>query len=93
MNDSNGSPKDSGSPNDSKGAPEGSGRMIPVWFFIGLLLLCYGAIILTTAILEYSRPSAVALSQYHPGLWGGMVLILLGGGYTAAFRPGRGRRP
>lgn len=31
-------------------------QMIPVWFFIGALLLVYGVIIVTVGIAEFSHP-------------------------------------
>lgn len=66
-------------------------HMLPVWFFIGLLLTIYGVIILATSLLELSRPPAVVLARYHPGIWGGVALLLIGGFYILRFRPG-GRR-
>ena len=65
--------------------------MLPVWFFIGVLLTIYGIIILVTAITELSHPPVAVLSQYHAGIWGGILLILIGGFYTLRFRPGKGR--
>jgi hypothetical protein len=62
-------------------------HMLPVWFFIGVLLTIYGVIILITSIVDYSQPSTAVLSQYHPGIWGGIVLLLVGGFYTLKFRP------
>lgn len=62
-------------------------HMLPVWFFIGVLLFIYGVIIFVTALSEWSHPPAVVLSQYHPGVWGGIILLLIGGFYTVQFRP------
>jgi hypothetical protein len=62
-------------------------QMLPVWFFIGLLLTIYGVIILITAIRELSHPSSAVLAQYHPGIWGGILLLLIGGFYALRFRP------
>ena len=67
-------------------------HMLPVWFFIGLLLATYGVIILATALTEWSHPPAVVLARYHPGVWGGIILLLIGGFYTIRFRPGNRRR-
>ena len=67
-------------------------HMLPVWFFIGLLLTAYGIIILATSITDWSHPSSALLSQYHPGLWGGIVLLLIGGFYVLQFRPRPPRR-
>ncbi len=65
-------------------------HMLPVWFFIGLLLTIYGVIILITSIVDWSEPSQAILAQYHPGLWGGILLLLIGAFYVLKFRP---RRP
>ncbi len=64
-------------------------HMLPVWFFIGVLLTIYGVIILITSINDWSQPSATILSQYHPGVWGGIVLLVIGSFYTLRFRPRR----
>jgi FtsH-binding integral membrane protein len=66
-------------------------HMLPVWFFIGLLLTMYGVIILIASIVDWSKPSQTILSQYHPGLWGGIVLLLVGGLYLLRYRPRRSR--
>lgn len=64
-------------------------QMLPVWFFIGLLLLVYGLIILYVGIRDYNNPPMVVLAKYHASLWGGILLTLLGGGYTTRFWPRR----
>jgi len=64
-------------------------HMLPVWFFIGMLLTVYGAIILITSIVDYSKPATVVLANYHPGILGGILLLLIGGFYTFWFWPGR----
>lgn len=66
-------------------------HMLPVWFFIGLLLTAYGVIILITSLIEWSHPPAVELARYHPGVWGGVILLALGGFYTLRFRPRKRR--
>jgi hypothetical protein len=57
-------------------------HMIPVWFFVGVILLIYGLIILGTGITEYSNPPATVLSNMHPAIWWGALLIVIGGIYT-----------
>ena len=64
-------------------------QMLPVWFFIGLLLTIYGVIILITSIVDWSVPSQAILAQYQPGLWGGILLLLIGSFYVLKFRPRR----
>jgi FtsH-binding integral membrane protein len=66
-------------------------RMLPVWFFIGVLLLVYGVIVLAASLTPAGRHPHVVLAQYHAGLWGGLVLVLMGGGYTFRYWPRRGR--
>jgi hypothetical protein len=63
--------------------------MLPVWFFIGVLLTVYGAIILVTSVADYSDPPTVVLASYHAGLFGGILLLLIGTFYTVWFWPGR----
>ena len=67
-------------------------HMLPVWFFIGVLLTLYGAIILATALSEMSHQPAIVLAKYHAGIWGGILLILIGGFYTLRFRPRSGEK-
>ena len=66
-------------------------EMLAVWFFIGVLLLIYGIIILFVGIREYSHPAPVVLAKYHASIWGGALLVLLGGFYTVRFWPRRRR--
>jgi 4-hydroxybenzoate polyprenyltransferase len=66
-------------------------RMLPVWFFVGLLLLAYGVIVLIASLSPEGRHSTVVLAQYHAGIWAGVVLLLLGGFYTLRYWPRRRR--
>ena len=66
--------------------------MLPVWFFIGVLLGIYGIVILTTAIGELAHPPAVVLARYHAGIWGGILLIAIGGFYTIRFWPRKSQK-
>jgi len=67
-------------------------EMLPVWFFIGVLLLVYGVIILYVGISEYSHPAPVVLAKYHSSVWGGIFLVIIGGFYTLRFWPRARRR-
>ncbi len=64
-------------------------RMIPVWFFVGVILLAYGVIILATGIYEFSSPPPTVLSNLHPAIWWGALLTAIGGLYVYFFKPGR----
>ncbi len=61
--------------------------MIPVWFFVGLLLGIYGVLILVSGIVEWSHPSATVLAELHASVWWGALLTAVGGIYTAVYWP------
>jgi hypothetical protein len=61
--------------------------MIPVWFFVGVLLLVCGLIILATGIYEFSHPPPTVLASLHPALWWGALLTLVGGVYVYFYWP------
>jgi len=62
-------------------------RMLPVWFFVGIILLIYGVLILGSGIAEYSSPPATVLGNLHPAIWWGALLIVLGAIFTLVHRP------
>lgn len=66
------------------------GSKIPIWFFIGLLLGIYGALIFGYGILEAmtgSYPPSVQLTQLHTPIWWGGLLLVAGLFYLVKFRP------
>ena len=63
--------------------------IIPVWFFVGLLLLTYGALIVASGIAEWSDPPPTVLANLHAPVWWGSLMVVLGAGYIIAFRPRR----
>jgi len=65
--------------------------IIPVWFFVGVLFLVYGVLILISGLAEWAHPPATVLSELHAPVWWGALLIVLGGIYCAAFRPGKNK--
>jgi hypothetical protein len=68
------------------------GSGIPIWFFIGVLLTIYGAMILVYGVVEWttgSYPAGVQLTQLHTPVWWGGLLTALGVLYVVKFRPGR----
>jgi hypothetical protein len=66
-------------------------RQISIWYFIGLLILVYGVLILGAGIEEVISPPAnlLVLAELHVGVWWGGLLIALGGLYVYFFRPRR----
>ncbi len=54
--------------------------MKPIWYFVGLLLLCMGAIITLTGIYQVFNPPAqkTVLAHLHPSLWWGGIMATAG---------------
>ena len=68
---------------------------IPIWFFIGVLLLVYGGMICGYGIYEWvsgNYPAGVQLTQLHTPAWWGGLLLLTGIIYSVKFRPGSSRK-
>ena len=63
--------------------------LIPVWFFVGLLLGVYGLLILVSGLVELSNPPATVLANLHAPVWWGAVMLVVGAAYCFAFRPRR----
>jgi len=59
-------------------------HMLPVWFFIGVILVIYGVMILGQGILEYSDPP---VANYHASVWWGIVLAIVGAILFQKFYP------
>ena len=62
-------------------------HIIPVWFFVGLLLLVYGVLIVASGIAEWRNPPPTVLANLHPQVWWGSLMVVLGGAYIIMFRP------
>jgi hypothetical protein len=65
--------------------------MVSVWFFIGVLLLIYGVLILGAGIYALSNPPDVKFAELHAEIWWGALLIVMGLFYSIRFAPGKGR--
>jgi hypothetical protein len=61
---------------------------IPIWFFIGVLLTAYGALILGYGLYELGT-GTMAVPNYHASVWWGGLLLALGLFYSVRFRPSR----
>ncbi|MGD0577571.1 MAG: hypothetical protein ABSC08_01455 [Bryobacteraceae bacterium] len=67
-------------------------NMISIWFFIGLLVLIYGVIILGWGLISGGHPGtgrAIALVELRTDLWMGGFMTLAGAFYTFKFAPWR----
>jgi hypothetical protein len=62
-------------------------KLLPVWFFVGLLLGAYGILIFASGLAEWSSPPHTVLAELHAPVWWGALLAVVGGIYTVAFRP------
>jgi hypothetical protein len=69
------------------------GSRIPIWFFIGLLLTVYGAMIFGYGLYEVATNTLapVELNTLHTPVWWGAILLVLGLGYVIKFRPGKAK--
>jgi hypothetical protein len=65
-------------------------HIIPIWFFIGLLLLVYGFLILVSGLAEWSHAPDTVLAELHAPVWWGALLLALGLIYCIKYYPRRG---
>jgi hypothetical protein len=67
------------------------GSRISIWFFIGVLLIVYGSLILAYGLYELASGTTanVILANLHAPVWWGGLLLALGLFYGLRFRPGR----
>ena len=58
--------------------------MKPIWYFVGLILLITGVIIVGCGIYGLFNPPEVKkiLSDLHPELWWGGLMIIVGSIYV-----------
>jgi hypothetical protein len=54
--------------------------MRPIWYFVGLILSVMGGIIFLTGLYLLISPSQskTILSDTHPNIWWGLVILLFG---------------
>ena len=64
-------------------------HIIPVWFFVGVMLLAYGILIFASGVSEWSNPPHTVLAELHAPVWWGGILTIIGAAYVLAFRPSR----
>jgi hypothetical protein len=66
-------------------------KMKPIWYFVGLLLLVMGVLILAAGLYQLIRPpqQPTVLARLHPGIWWGGIMIL--GGVIFLFTSGNQR--
>lgn len=55
-------------------------KMKPIWYFVGLMLLAMGAVVVGSGTYRYLNPGTAktVLADLHPDLWWGAVMIVAG---------------
>lgn len=66
-------------------------HIIQVWFFVGIMFVFYGLLIVCSGIVEWPHPPNTVLSNLHAPVWWGALLVVLGAFYVVHYWPGRGR--
>jgi hypothetical protein len=66
-------------------------QQIPLWFFIGALLLIYGLLIAGSGAYYWKFPDALShkpvLWDLHADFWWGVLLTFIGAIYCLRFNP------
>ena len=81
-----------------------SEHQVPIWLFIGGILLTYGVLILGVGLYGLVEPSQVQVSLQeswkdapwlclHADIWWGALMTAVGAFYCVRFRPGREPSP
>jgi hypothetical protein len=62
---------------------------LSIWFFIGVLLTCYGVLITGAGLYDLVSPPVhpTVLANLHTGIWWGAVLLIIGLVYFIKFYP------
>jgi uncharacterized membrane protein len=66
---------------NEKKAVEAAAQPLPIWFFVGLILLVYGVLVLAGAAFGKSHPTVLA--EIKPGLWWGAIITVVGAVFLA----------
>lgn len=53
-------------------------HMLPVWYFIGVVLIIYGVMISAQGIYQISHPVGTVLESLHAGVWWGALMAVVG---------------
>jgi hypothetical protein len=75
-----------------------SEHQVPIWFFVGFLLLIYGILIVGAGIYALQVPTDVEISLkaswpdapwyfLHADIWWGAVMTVVGAAYCYRFHP------
>lgn len=62
---------------------------LPIWFFVGLILIVNGLLVMGAAVWAEMPPHVVRVTETAPGLWWGALLGLSGLAFLVAGLRGR----
>jgi uncharacterized membrane protein len=68
----------------------GRGEVLSIWFFVGIMTLAYGIVLLPYGAWEWfggHEPAVAFGTQFHPTFWWGLLMFLFGLFYTLKYRP------
>jgi hypothetical protein len=67
----------------------GRGEMLSIWFFVGIMTLAYGLVLLPYGAWAWftNHEASTVLNNLHPTFWWGLLLTAFGAFYTLRFRP------
>jgi len=66
---------------ETQGTPDSktTRSLVPIWFWVGLILTLYGAIITILGLLSLpGKGHGTVLAHLHPDLWWGAIMLLFG---------------
>jgi hypothetical protein len=68
--------------NDQLNESAGAGKEpLSIWFFVGIILLGYGLIVMIAGLVGDDRPTVLA--ELRPALWWGAIMLVAGVIFTA----------
>ena len=67
----------------------GRGEAFSIWFFVGIMMLAYGLVLLPYGAYEWfgNHEADTVLNHLHPTFWWGLLIFLFGLFYTLKYRP------
>ena len=67
----------------------GRGESLSIWFFVGVMTLLYGIVLLPYGAWEWftGNEAPTVLNHLHPTFWWGLLLTIFGASYTFHYRP------
>ena len=74
---------------NEKNVAQAAEEPLPIWFFVGLILLVYGLLVLVGNF--FGAPRQSVLAETRPGLWWGAIIVVAGGLFLGIGLRARGK--